>query len=346
MQKPNRKLLNKSISQVGFEENIFDTGEVKLHYLVGPNNGIPLVLIPAQGLSLESYQRVFVPLSKDFQVFAADVRGHGKSSWTTGEYNFPNMGRDFKSLLENVIQRPAIISGNSSGGLIALWLAANVSDKVRGVILEDTPVFSAEWPRLRDDCWVYRAFKHSAETIGSPQGRNLAAFFKSIEIPIDGKQKVIQFPNWLTGVISIMIRFYQWLRPDKPVDLPLLPVETRMMIKSLSEYDPDFTKAFVDGRACKGFDHAEALSKIKCPLLVLQANWFRDARFGLVGAMDDKDIKRLRLLVPHAHYKRITSGHMIHFEKPDQYIKIVKEFAAKENLKNMKTQEIFESIKS
>lgn len=292
--------------------------------------GLPLILIPGQGLSLESYQRVLMPLSKDFQVFAVDVRGHGKSSWTSGHYNFPNMGRDFKKLLEDVIRRSAIISGNSSGGLIALWLAANMSDKVRGIILEDSPVFSAEWPRLRDDCWVYRVFKRNAETIGSPEGRNLAAFFKGVEVPVEGKQKVIQFPSWLTGIMSIMVRFYQWLRPNKPVDLPLLPAETRMMIKSLSEYDPDFTRAFVDGRACKGFSHAEALAKVKCPLLVLQANWFRHPEFGLVGSMDDRDLERLRSLVPHAQYKRIRAGHMIHFENPKQYIKEVREFAAKE----------------
>ncbi len=101
------------------------------------------------------------------------------------------------------------------------------------------------------------------------------------------------------------------------------------MIKSLSEYDPDFTRAFVEGRACEGFSHADALMKAKCPVLVLQANWFRHPEYGLVGSMDDEDLKRLRLLVPHARYKRITSGHMIHFENPKQYIKEVKEFAAK-----------------
>jgi pimeloyl-ACP methyl ester carboxylesterase len=318
----------KKIEKAGFIEKYLDTGEVKLHYLVGPKNGLPLVLIPGQGLSLESYQLVLVPLSKDFQVFAVYVRGHGKSGWTTGKYNFPNMGRDLKILLEDVIQQPAIISGNSSGGLIALWLAANVPDKVRGIILEDAPVFSAEWPRLRDDCWVYRVFQRNAETIGSPSGRNLSAFFKGIEVPIEGKQKVIQFPTWLTGIMSIMIQHYQRLQPGKPVDLPLLPAETRMMIKSLSEYDPDFTRAFVDGRACQGFSHAESLLKIKCPLLVLQANWFRHPEFGLVGSMDDQDIERLRSLVPHARYKRITSGHMIHFEHPQQYIQVVNEFAA------------------
>jgi pimeloyl-ACP methyl ester carboxylesterase len=316
-----------SIRKAGFQEQSLDTGEVKLNYVVGPRNGLSLVLIPGQGLSLESYQRVLAPLSQEFQVFAVDVRGHGKSSWASNKYTFPEMGKDFKKLLEQVVRQPAIISGNSSGGLIALWLAANVPDKVRGIILEDTPVFSAEWPRLRDDCWVYRIFKRNSETIGSSQGRNLASFFKGMEVPIEGKQKVIQFPSWLTGIMAVMVRVHQRFWPGRPVDLPLLPAETRMMIKSLSEYDPDFTRSFVDGRAYEGFIHAEALAKVKCPLLVLQANWFRHPEFGLVGSMDDKDLERLLSLAPHAQYRRITSGHMIHFERPKEYRQVVSAFA-------------------
>jgi len=312
--------MNKDVEKNGFKDKYFDTEEVKLHYLEGPNNGEPLILIPGQGLSLESYQRVLIPLSKKYQVFAVDVRGHGKSSWTTGNYNFSNIGHDFELFLKQIVRRPAIISGNSSGGLIALWLAANVPEMVQRIILEDTPVFSAEWPRLRDDCWAYRVFKRITETIGSSKGRNLAAFFKGMEVPIEGKQQVIQFPNWLTGIISFMIRIHEWFYPGKSVDLLLLPAETRMLIKGLSEYDPDFTRAFVDGYAYKGLNHAEALKKVRCPILVLQANWFRSPQYGLVGAMDDKDIERLLLLAPQAKKKRITSGHMIHFEHPSEYI--------------------------
>jgi pimeloyl-ACP methyl ester carboxylesterase len=127
--------------------------------------------------------------------------------------------------------------------------------------------------------------------------------------------------------MAVMVRVHHKLWPGKPVDLPLLPAETRMMIKSLSEYDPDFTRAFVDGRAYEGFSHAEALIKVRCPLLVLQANWFRHPEFGLVGSMDDKDVERLHSLVPHSQYKRITSGHMIHLEKPKEYIQILMDFA-------------------
>jgi pimeloyl-ACP methyl ester carboxylesterase len=314
--------------KAGFLEKKLDTGEVILNYLAGPNNGVPLVLIPGQGLSLESYQRVLIPLSKAFQVFVVDVRGHGKSGWTTGRYTFPTIGNDFKVFLKHIVKRSAIICGNSSGGLIALWLAANAAEKIKGIILEDAPLFSAEWPRIRDDCWVYRVFKRNSETIGSPRGRNLAAFFKGMEVPVEGKQQVIKFPEWLTGTIAVMVRIHQGLWPGKPVDLPLLPSETRMMIKSLSEYDPDFTRSFVDGRAYEGFNHTEALLKVRCPLLVLQANWFRHPDYGLVGSMDDRDLEKLRLLVPDFKYKRITSGHMIHFEKPSEYCRIVMDFAA------------------
>lgn len=296
--------------------------------MAGPNNGLPLVLIPGQGLSWESYQRSLPYLSKSFEVFAVDIRGHGKSGWTPGQYTFQSMSRDIAVFLEQIVKRPAIISGNSSGGLIALWLAASVPAKVLGIILEDAPVFSAEWPRLRDDCWVYRMFKHNTETIGSPNGRNLAAFFKGIEVPIEGRQKVIQFPNWIGGILSLVVRLYQFLKPGQPVDLPFLPAETRLIVKCLSVYDPDFTRAFVDGRACQGFDHAKALSKVKCPMLILHANWFSHPKYGLVGSMDNEDVARVLSLVPHCQYKRITSGHMIHFEQPAEYLREVEKFAA------------------
>ncbi|MFC1910886.1 alpha/beta fold hydrolase [Chloroflexota bacterium] len=101
------------------EESI-NIGAVNLHYVEGPQNGLPLVLIPGQGLSLDSYQRSILLITKHFQVFAVDIRGHGKSSWTPGQYNFNNMGKDIELFLKKVVKQPAIISGNSSGGLIAL----------------------------------------------------------------------------------------------------------------------------------------------------------------------------------------------------------------------------------
>lgn len=316
------------LEKLGFSNASINTGKVDINYVVGPNNGPALVLIPGQALSWESYLPSLPALSEKFTVYALDVRGHGKSGWTPGEYNFPNMGKDVVFILENVVKRPAIISGNSSGGLIALWVAANAPNTVSGIILEDTPVFSAEWPRLKDDCWVYRVFKKSSATIGNPHGRDLASFFKGMEVPIEGSEKVIAFPNWISSILAGVVAVYQKINPDKPIDLPFLPAETRLLVKCLSIYDPSFTRSFVDGSACVGFSHEEALRKIQCPVMLLHANWFRHPEYGLVGSMDDQDVARFKSLVPNVQYKRIQSGHMIHFENPKEYVSAVKSFAS------------------
>jgi hypothetical protein len=44
----------------GFREHQFDTGSVRINYVVGPDNGRPLVLVPHRSGTGESYQRVLV----------------------------------------------------------------------------------------------------------------------------------------------------------------------------------------------------------------------------------------------------------------------------------------------
>lgn len=311
-----------------FNHKNLNTGEVNLHYIEGPHNGHPIVLLAGQALSIESYKYVLEPLAQNFHVFAVDLRGHGDSSWTPGKYNFANMGNDIVLFIKEIIGSPTFISGNSSGGLVALWVAANYPEQVLGIILEDVPIFSAEWPRLRDKTWVYKLFKWNAQTIGSPQGRNLSKFFQKIEVPIEGKEKVIEFPGWIGSILAFIIRLYQLIFPNRPVDIPFMPPMIRLLTKSLSIYDPDFTKAFVDGSATENFDHSLALSNTKCPILLLHANWFETPENGLVGSMNDADIDRAKKLAPQIQYQKIVSGHMIHFEKPNEYLRFVKEFVS------------------
>lgn len=315
------------IRKAGFEEKRFDTGEVELNFVAGPNNGLPLVLIPAQSLSWESYQRVLPELSRELQVFSVDPRGHGKSGWTPGAYSFDSMSRDIAKFLQDVVGRPAIVSGNSSGGVACVWLAANVPDQVLGIIPEDPPLFSSEWPRLKDDCFAYRLFKLITETLCEPGGRDFAAFFQGLEVPIVEKERVMVLPSIVGKILSAMVSAHRLVRPGRPVDIPLLPMEMRLLLKCLSSYDPEFTRAFVDGSGSRGFSHEEALAKVLSPMLLLHANWFRHPDYGLIGAMDDADIGRVRSLVPHCRYSRIDSGHMIHQDKPEAFIREVKAFA-------------------
>lgn len=67
---------------------------------------------------------------------------------------------------------------------------------------------------------------------------------------------------------------------------------------------------------------------MRCPLLVLHADWHRFPKHGLVGAMDDDDdAARIRELVPHSQYQKIAANHVIHMFKPDRFVEAVLAFA-------------------
>lgn len=319
--------LSHKLSHMGFVDGKLETRDIVIHYVKGPDTGPPLVLIPGQSMTWRSYERALPLLAPHFEVFAVDVRGHGDSTWTPGEYNFDTMGEDFVALLSNVVKRPAIVSGNSSGGLIALWLAANHPELTAAIVMEDAPVFSAEWPRLRDDCYVYEVFEQVSRTLTGPGQRDLAAFFAGLKVPVERGQRLWALPGWVMAPVGWIAGVHEALKPGEPVDIAFFPRTMRLIVRSLTAYDPQFSIAFLDGSACHGLDHAEALGRVRCPTMFMHADWFRVGGDGiLVGAVDDSDVAQMRAILPSLRYRRIRSGHMVHFYRPDVYVHELADF--------------------
>lgn len=314
-----------ALRRAGIESRFLEVDGIRLHYVAGPPRDEALVLVPGQSMSWESYHRVLPRLSRRFEVYAVDVRGHGQSARTPGKYTFDRMGRDLEVLVRQVVRRPVVASGNSSGGLIALWLAANAPDMVRGVVPEDPPLFSAEWPRIRD-CFVYGFMRDVVDALGGPEP-DLAGCIGRLRIPVEGSERIMNFPRPLAVVLGALIRVHQRLRPGRPVDLPGLPAAVRVWIKSLSSFDPEFARAFLDGYAAQSLDHAAMLSKVRCPMLLLHANWFVHPKLGLCGAMEDRDVERALSLVPGSKSVRVRQGHTIHLEAPALFVQHVNAFA-------------------
>lgn len=307
-----------------FKEKKYITNGVTLNYVEGPDNGQPLILIPGQAGTWQSYEKVLGPLSDGFKVYAVDVRGHGGSTWTTGEYTFNNIGEDFTLFLEKVVQKPAIISGNSSGGLIALWLAANRPELIDRIVLEDAPLFSADWPRIKSE-FVYEVLEKTATYLGRDDGPDYEGFLRSIQRPTeDGKVK--ELPGWLVNAMVWLIKRYE--KPGEPLDIPWLPGRMRQLIMTISLFDPDFSRSWVDGRIYEGLNHEEALSRVKCPVLIIHADWYRTEK-GLIGAMDDDDAKRALEIASHAEYVRLNTRHATHSGAPEKFIELVKNFSLK-----------------
>ncbi|MDD5291504.1 MAG: alpha/beta hydrolase [Patescibacteria group bacterium] len=317
----------------GFTEKKFNTGEVVLNYVEGPDNGPPLLFIPGQMEFWQGYMPVMPHFSKKYHVFVIDLRGHGKSTRTSGRYSYNICGEDLKLFLEKVIKKPAIVSGLSSGAVLSLWLAANTPQYVSVAISEDPPLFSSIYPRIKEEKFMHRLFQTAIETLDKPK-RDIKGFFAKQGIPIKGKEKLLMMPSFIASYRAISLKLNKKIRPSKPYDLFNARFDERAGLKFISEYDVDFSKATIDGRLSEGFDPEETLKKIKCPVLLIWAYWSRHETWGLLGALDDKDVEKIRSIVKGIQVVKVNAMHDVHLAKPGIFINAVDSYL--ENLNKIK----------
>jgi len=151
----------------------------------------------------------------------------------------------------------------------------------------------------------------------------LAKEFMKVKRPLPNGT-IRSVPKVAAYFISFLIRLFQKMHSGEPS----LPGGLGKIINLLTNYDIDFSQAWLDGRIYEGLDHADALSRATCPILLLHANWVCHPDYGLVGAMDDADAARAKELAHHMVYKRIDSDHVTHNENTEEYLNAVDEFAA------------------
>jgi pimeloyl-ACP methyl ester carboxylesterase len=304
----------------GFSEKQITIGKITLNYVEGPDNGPAYLLIPGQMESWQGYKLVMPELAKHYHVYAVDLRGHGKSTRTPGQYSYNICGQDLKGFLKQVVKEPAIVSGLSSGAVLAVWLGAYAPEFVRAVISEDPPMFSSIWPRIREERYMTYTFQTAIDAFTQPQGRNLLYYFSHMGIPKAGQAELMLIPMPVAKALVGWIDLSRKLKPRHPYDMPFVPYEQRVGVKFMLEYDVDFSVATIDGRLSAGFNPEDALKKVHCPMLLMQANWSRDENWGLLGAMDADDVDHIRALVPEARYAKADSGHAIHMGESQWYL--------------------------
>ncbi len=100
----------------------------------------PLVVLHGLLGSSRNWTTTGKLLARSFEVFALDLRGHGESPFAPQperDYSFPAMAGDVAAWLEaKGVQRPFLL-GHSLGGKVAMRLAADHPQQVRGLIAAD-----------------------------------------------------------------------------------------------------------------------------------------------------------------------------------------------------------------
>jgi pimeloyl-ACP methyl ester carboxylesterase len=129
-----------SLKIPGFDEHYLDPagasvqGEGRLRYLAG-GSGAPLVLLHTVRTQAEHFRHLIPLLKERYTVYALDLPGMGYSQIVPGaSYEEPAMRAAVKRLVKRLDLRDATLVGESMGAVLALTTAADLPERIRGVV--------------------------------------------------------------------------------------------------------------------------------------------------------------------------------------------------------------------
>ena len=151
-------------SEYPFSSRFFQTDAGKMHYL-DEGSGPPVVFVHGNPSWSFEYRQVIKELSKTHRCLAADHLGFGLSDkpldWT---YRPEDHARNLEALLESLDLKEITLVVGDWGGPIGLSYALNHPQRVSGLIITNTWMWSV------DKDWYFRAF---SGFVGGPLGRFL-----------------------------------------------------------------------------------------------------------------------------------------------------------------------------
>jgi pimeloyl-ACP methyl ester carboxylesterase len=281
-----------------FPEQTADLGEVAMNYVVAGSHRKPaLLLIPGQTESWWGYEAAIKLLEADFQVYAVDLRGQGRSTWTPGRYTLDNMGGDLSRFIATVVGRPVVVSGCSSGGVLACWLAAYaLPGQLRGAVLEDPPLFASEL--------VPACAPGIRQTV-------VSGVFERFMAHLGDQWRVGDFAGFRG-------------EPAGQAEPP----------QNLKEYDPEWARAFVEGTVAASCRHDRMLAAVKVPVLLTHhARLVDEATGRLMGALTDQQARRAGDIIrteagrPFDYQSLPDAAHAMHAADPQRFAGVVRDWA-------------------
>jgi pimeloyl-ACP methyl ester carboxylesterase len=273
------------------EEKTFDTGAVSINYGEGPASGPTLVLLHGAGGRWLSFMTVIPQLVKDWHVYALDHRGHGRSGRVPGAYRILDYAQDAVAFVRNLVPEPACLWGQSLGANVSIAVAAQASESVRAVVLEE-PGIDLE------DLGPAEAYVRQMMDLAS-------SGYSAEELLTDVADMTLTLPNL-----------------DEPVRLGDVREEVylRLLAECLSQLDPKVLAFILDLRIAEGWNLEALLRQVSCPALFVQG----DAAF---GGLEDEVAERAAGLLPRGQHIKIQgAGHNVHNTKPEAALRAATRF--------------------
>ncbi len=241
-------------------------------------SGPVLLFLNGAGDARETWEEVVAALVPGYRCVTMDMRGQGDADRASGTYTITNLAADAITVL-NAVGEPAVLVGHSLGAVTAFEVARSGHPLVRGVLLEDPPLYlgdqaafeSTPFPDLFR--WVRREI--GAMQIGGASAGAYAELIAALPAP-DGR---LTREVWTAGAIEAAGR--SWARWDMAM------VDAALNGSLLGDVQPDVT--------------------LSCPVVVLQS----DPALG--AAFRPEDRERFLTYNPKATVIAFDGAdHMIH----------------------------------
>ncbi len=234
-------------------------------------------------------------LAANWKVIALDQRGHGDSP-REGNYFVADYVADAVRMVRDELETPLVIFGHSLGAMVAAAVAAELPQRVRGIVLEDPP-FHTMGNRITGSSWQsqFIGMQEVARRSGSID--EITDALADIRLPCDsggykrlGEVRSRASLNWSA--------------------------------QCLSRIAPEVLTPVIEGRWLDGYDMQAVFSNMKCPTLLLQA----DPNAG--GALTDADAEAACATIASCRLVRFAGcGHQLHRDRPAEVLQAFDEFA-------------------
>lgn len=123
---------------------LIHAGGLQHYYRIDGNDDRPVLIFShSLGCDHTQWDAQAADLQAHFRVLRYDLRGHGATETSPGEYSIELLARDALAIADAVGVGQFAFCGLSLGGMIGQWLAANTPERVTHLVLANT---SARFP--------------------------------------------------------------------------------------------------------------------------------------------------------------------------------------------------------
>lgn len=296
----------------------------KLHYkTIRDTADTPLVLIHGQGMCGQDYQSVFEKLSRKYTLYLVDCFGHGESEKNAELYRCNIIGDAIAELIQTVIGKPCVLSGHSSGGILAAYIAGKIPELVKGLLLEDPPFFNVQ-PGEFENTFVYKdSFLVMHEFMNQTEETEYIVYYLKHGYIYNYLGQSYFGEGWSNRLVAEA-------REKLKTAPGTIPKPDKISAKSfhgfiyMDKFDKLFSETFYTGKWFDGVNQEDILKSVECPTVYLKAKTKYGKDGVLWAANSEESADKVMVLLKNGCRKTVRSGHDIHFEKPRHFLKAMK----------------------